>query len=423
MKIVRAERIPLNLPFYHHRVARAMHRASTHGERVWVVRLESDNGLVGWGDDLGWDQYWDFGGPPPPRPEVDHLVGRNPAELIHRDALGFAVQVALLDLVARDNGVPVHALLGSQVRDRCPVSWWDIDMPPEDWAAEARQSRRRGYTSFKMKARPWRDIFAQVQAVAAVVPPDYKFDIDFNGFLLNQARSEVFLAELDHYPNVGMYETPFNLNSDLDGARILRERVVKPLIEHFSDPVWAADCCDGFVVLGGVSAMRRDAALAAAGNKSFWLQLVGTGITTAFAIQLGSVLSHAQLPYITCHELWCSDLLTERLALTDGYAAVPDGPGLGVEVDEKAIERWRVDEREPTPKRRYREQKRILRVRWPGSGRKKRVWAFTDEVHYQRAFYAGNLPPFERGVELEVIEEKRSPAFRKEHARLVAQGR
>ena len=73
MKIVRAERIPLNLPFYHHRVARAMHRASTHGERVWVVRLESDNGLVGWGDDLGWDQYWDFGGPPPPRPEVEEV--------------------------------------------------------------------------------------------------------------------------------------------------------------------------------------------------------------------------------------------------------------------------------------------------------------------------------------------------------------
>ena len=55
MKIVRAERIALNLPFYHRRVSHAMHRASTHGERVWVVRLEADNGLVGWGDDLGWD--------------------------------------------------------------------------------------------------------------------------------------------------------------------------------------------------------------------------------------------------------------------------------------------------------------------------------------------------------------------------------
>ena len=161
MKIVRAERIALNLPFYHRRVSHAMHRASTHGERVWVVRLEAENGLVGWGDDLGWDEYWDFGGAPPPRPAVDHLIGCNPVAVMFDDGLGFAAQVAVLDLVARDNGVPVHALLGQKVRDRCPISWWDIDMPPADWAAEVRKSVVRGYASFKMKARPWRDIFAQ----------------------------------------------------------------------------------------------------------------------------------------------------------------------------------------------------------------------------------------------------------------------
>ena len=74
MKIVRAERIALNLPFYHRRVSHALHRASTHGERVWVVRLEADNGLVGWGDDLGWDEYWDFGGAPPPRPALSNEI-------------------------------------------------------------------------------------------------------------------------------------------------------------------------------------------------------------------------------------------------------------------------------------------------------------------------------------------------------------
>ena len=423
MKIVRAERIPLNLPFYHRRVSRAMHRASTHGERVWVVRLEADNGLVGWGDDLGWDEYWDFAGAPPPRPAVDHLIGRNPAALMFDDGLGFAPQVAMLDLVARDNGVPVHALLGQKVRDRCPISWWDIDMPHADWAAEARESVVRGYASFKMKARPWRDIFAQVEATMAVVPGDYKFDIDFNGFLLDQARSEICLAKLDGYCNVGMYETPFALASDIDGARILRERTIKPLIEHFSDAVWAADCCDGFVVLGGVEKMCRDSMLAAAHNKPFWLQLVGTGITTAFTVQLGSVLTHAQLPYITCHELWKHDLLKKRLDVVDGYIAVSDQPGLGIAVDEKAIEKYRVDEREPSPKRLYREKKRILRVQWPSAAGKKRVWEFTTEANYQRSFYAGNIPPFERGVELEIIEGDRSAAFKKRYARLIAQGR
>ena len=150
---------------------------------------------------------------------------------------------------------------------------------------------------------------------------------------------------------------------------------------------------------------------------------MGTGITTAFTVQLGSVLSHAQLPYITCHELWKHDLLKKRLDVVDGYIAVSDQPGLGIAVDEKAIEKYRVDECEPSPKRLYREKKRILRVQWPGVAGKKRVWEFTTEANYQRSFYAGNIPPFERGVELEIVEGDRSAAFKRRHAQLVAQGR
>ena len=226
MKITHAEAIALNIPFYADHVTRAMQRASTHDERVWVVRLETDNGLVGWADNHG-------------LPSVDGLVGQNPASLINRDDIGFGAQVACLDLVGQDNGVPVHELLGVKLRDRCPISWWDIDMPPQDWVAEAEESLRRGYTTFKMKARPWRDIIAQTDAVAKVVPADYKFDVDFNGFLLNQAKAEIILQKLDENPNVGMYESPFYLHTDVDGARILRERVRKPHCRALPRPISA----------------------------------------------------------------------------------------------------------------------------------------------------------------------------------------
>ena len=86
MKITHAEAIALNIPFYAEHVTRAMQRASTHDERVWVVRLETDNGLVGWADNHG-------------QPSVDGLVGQNPASLINRDDIGFGPQVACLDLV------------------------------------------------------------------------------------------------------------------------------------------------------------------------------------------------------------------------------------------------------------------------------------------------------------------------------------
>jgi L-alanine-DL-glutamate epimerase-like enolase superfamily enzyme len=294
-------------------------------------------------------------------------------------------------------------------------------MPPQDWAAEARESLKRGYTSFKMKARPWRDIVQQIETVGKVVPHDYKFDVDFNGFLLNQPRAEIILQQLDEHPNVGMYESPFYLSKDLEGARILRERVRKPIVEHFREELVHADCCDGFVCGGGPDARRQDA-LASSFNKPFWLQIVGTGITAAYAMHLGAVLSHAQLPYITCHELWKHDLLKKRLEVENGYMAVPEGPGLGIEVDEKALKRYRVDPGGPSPTDRYRQNKRILRINWPGVDKKKRIWDFTNEAAYQTEFYQGNIPGFERGVDLEVIEDDGSAGFKRQHAKLVAQG-
>ena len=68
---------------------------------------------------------------------------------------------------------------------------------------------------------------------------------------------------------------------------------------------------------------------------------MGTGITTAFAVHMGAVLSHMQLPCITCPEFWKHDFLKKRLEVVDGYIAILDAPELGIEVDEKAVERLR----------------------------------------------------------------------------------
>ena len=408
MKIKHVETMTLDIPFYADHVTRAMQRAQTHNERVHLCRIETDDGLVGYGDSGV--------------PDADRLIGQNPFVIMNDDSIGFGAQLAVLDIAGKAAGAPVHALLGDKVRDRCPISWWDIDMPPEDWAAEAQESLKRGYTTFKMKARPWRDIIEQIETVGKVVPLDYKFDVDFNGFLLTQAKAEIILQQLDLHPNIGMYESPFYLQQDLTGARILRERVQKPIVEHYRDEVLHAHCSDGFVIGGGVTQVRRDATLAAAFNKPFWLQLVGTGITTAFAVHLGSVLSHAQLPYITCFELWEHNLLKEGLEVIDGFIDVSDAPGLGIEVDEAAIEKYKVEPNTPTPTELYRQKKRILRINWPGVGEKRRVWEFTDESIYQQAFYQGNLPGFERGVNLEVIEDDNSRGFQRQHEKLAARG-
>ncbi|MEE2659449.1 MAG: enolase C-terminal domain-like protein [Candidatus Latescibacterota bacterium] len=407
MKIVRAEAMALDIPFYADHVVAAMHRANTHSERVHLYRLETANGLVGYGDVVG------------TLSPVDHLVGKNPYQIMHDDAIGMGPQIAVLDLAGQDAGVPIHHLIGTKVRDRCPVSWWGIDMPPADWAKEAKESLKRGYTTFKMKARPWRDIHEQIETVGKVVPEDYRFDIDFNGFLLTPANAEVHLQKLDEHINVGMYESPYYLGRDLEGAKILRQRVRKFIVDHFNEQILHAHASDGFVVGSTLQETIRAATLASEFRTPFWLQLVGTGITTAYAAHLGAVLLHAQLPSITCHELFESDLLTERIDVVDGYMPVPDEPGLGVTIDEKAIEKYRVDPESPSPKDVYRSKKRILTVGWPGNGSKLRKWKFTDEGVYQFAFYKGNLPGFQTDVDLAVEEDDGSDAFAKEHQRIL----
>ena len=391
MKVARIETFALNLPFVT-RVAHHMQRASTHGERLYVCRLTTDTGIVGYGEGQSSDA------------QIARVVGRTPFDFLMDDTVGPGIQMALYDAIGKAEKVPVYRLLGPKVRDRCPISWWAIDMPPEDWAAEAAEAVRLGYTSFKLKARPWRDIFEQVEAVSKVVPPNFKLDVDFNSFLLNAGNAIPILRELERQNNVSIFETPIP-QTDVEGYKQIRNRINRPISIHFGQPpimtALREEVCDGFVIGGNAESVLRQATLAAEANKPFWLQMVGTGITTAFALHLGAVLSHAQWPAITCHELWENDLLKTRLEVQDGYLHVPETPGLGVEIDEEAIDRYRVEEDEPTPKEEYLKQRRVLRIRWPDG----RTWCYTSEAAYQQAFSAGSMPLFERGVTLEVIED------------------
>ena len=87
------------------------------------------------------------------------------------------------------------------------------------------------------------------------------------------------------------------------------------------------DICDGFVVGGGASAVLRQAAVAHEANKPFWLQLVGTGLTTAFALHLGAVCTHAQWPAVTCLNVYATQLVREPIPVQGGYCQVPESHG------------------------------------------------------------------------------------------------
>lgn len=283
-----------------------------------------------------------------PEEATASVIGRPPAERMADDSLGAGLQMALYDAAAKGMDVPLRALLAMpQVREWAPISWWNTKSPPEVLAAEAEDALREGYVTHKFKARPWFDVFEQVEAVSAVTPAHYRIDLDWNGMLQTQGDAIEVLRQLDRYERVGMYESPIHFD-DIEGMRLLREKIERPLAEHLLPWTFPhhirQDAVDGFVVASrGVSGMLHYASMCAAFNKSFWLQAVGTGLTTALSAQLGAVMTHARWPAVTCLNMYDDDLIIEPHEIRGGYLHVPDGPGLGVELDREAVERYRID--------------------------------------------------------------------------------
>ncbi|MFO0911196.1 MAG: mandelate racemase/muconate lactonizing enzyme family protein [Isosphaeraceae bacterium] len=352
--------LPVKVPF-RPVPERNMARELPHWQYFEVLRVKLASGHVGYGESMA---FYTWGRTMPD--DIARARGQNAARLLWDDSLGSGLQTALLDAVGRALGVPAHALLGKQVRDRAALSWWAIDMPPEDWAAECQEARKLGYQAFKTKGRPWFDIFDQLKAVAAVVPTDFKVDMDFNDTLLDASRAIPLLKRLESFAQVGIYETPIP-QKDVPGNQAIRKEVATPIAMHYDTPpaivAIREGVCDGFVIGGGAKTVVQQGTVADMAGMPFWLQLVGTGITATFGLHLAAVLRAATWPAVNCHQLYVHPLLKSPIVVRDGKADVPTGPGLGVEVDEAALERFQVD----FPKQRP-EPDRLLEIQY-GDGK------------------------------------------------------
>ncbi len=346
MKIVDVQRIIVNVPFTPRQQRITIESVSTvyNWSILELCKVTADTGHIGWGETV---IHYTYGRVTDE--SVKRVVGQSPAKLMHDDSLGAGLQMALFDIVGKILEVPVYELLGNQVRDTTPISWWSIDASPENWTAEAKSAMEHGYTSFKTKPRPWWDIVSQVKAISMVAPSDFKLDLDPNSSFRNSETAIPIMEKLVQYDNVAMFETPIP-QDDLTGNKMIRQAIDRPIAMHFGSPPYVVNIrehvCDGYVIAGGKSTVMEQGRISAEADLPFWLQLVGNGLTTAWAGHLGSVLTHATWPAITCLNLYSHHLLKTPIEILDGHQTIPDSPGLGVEVDEEAIETYRIrDER------------------------------------------------------------------------------
>lgn len=418
LAVERIEWIPVEVLF-REVPARNMARELPHWKYFEIVEVELASGYTGFGETMlyySWGETTDA--------DAERARGENAVDLLWEDSLGPGLQIALFDAVGRATGAPVHSLLGGKVHDRTPVSWWCIDMPPEDWVSEAETAIENGYTSLKVKGRPWYDLREQIERLNAELPPWFDVDVDFNATALDADRAFPLLEELQSSPLVSHFEEPIP-QEDLEGNRRLAESLDVPIVHHYGRttlhdgppaPVERVrkGACDGFVATGGASRLRNTAAVADALGTPFWLQLVGTGITAAFSVHCGGAFERATWPAINCHQLFEHDLLVDPIEVEDGGVSVPDEPGLGYRLDRDALERFRIEKPDSQPS-----PDRLIEVDWDDGSTI--YFAGNDDQLLYYAMDDGNVPYFERDVSTRVVPDDGSDRWSSMHEAAVAE--
>jgi L-alanine-DL-glutamate epimerase-like enolase superfamily enzyme len=230
-------------------------------------------------------------------------------------------------------------------------------MEPAETSAEAEAGARMGFTNHKLKARSW-NIVETVRLMKEAAGSDYTVGVDPNTEFRYPHVAARLAAELEPFGTVVNLEDPV-LKSHLDWYRLLREKTHIPIAMHFGAPQAAgknplrldlllealkAECIDQAVLGGSAWEVKKAAALAEAADVPVWVQMGGVclGVLAAYSVHVQSTIPNATLP---CDELpfvRAADVLDGGLSLDQGHFFVPEGPGLGVELDMSVVEKYRV---------------------------------------------------------------------------------
>lgn len=363
--IRRVDAIPVGLPL---QKAVAMAGATVSRALNVVVRVEATDGTVGWGEAASAPTMTGdtLGGLV--AAVRDHLapllIGEDawmrPAlrrklesALLGNSGAHSAIEMALLDLAGQSSGLPVVDLIGGAARRAVAPMWLLGNPTPEQDIAEAHAKRAQGFDFFKLKigTKPVEREIASTLALRDALGGATPLCADANcGLTLPDARRYV---EGVRAANLMFVEQPL-AHDDLRGLAWLTRIAPMPIgadegIHSLADIAAHGRCGVGgvslkLIKLGGIGAAVAAAQLC---------ERLGLAVNVAAKVAESSIASAAAI-HLACaapavdwgvsltHFYLAGDLARTAPAIADGAVALPAGPGLGIEVDEAAVERFRV---------------------------------------------------------------------------------
>jgi L-alanine-DL-glutamate epimerase-like enolase superfamily enzyme len=333
------------------------YRAGTHKEAL-LVRLETDSGLVGWGETPDDWINRSFEGTPEESLRRQ-VLGRDPFDLeswYSENTLGSylssAVEMALWDLIGHATRQPLYKLLGGAVRKQIELAACMGIRPYDEAKAIARQYADEGFTTLKTKAgRDPQEDLEMVRGIRDGAGDRLKLRIDPNMGYTPEVALQL-ARDLEKY-HLEYFEQPMHSTLLAESAR-LRRRTTTPLAlnESVTTPEIALQILElraADVLLpdtyqgGGILAVKKVAALCeSAGVPCVFHCAHDLGPKTAAMLHVVASTPCFTLANDCTYYGLQDDILVSLFRIEKGRMAVPEGPGLGVTVDEQKVAKYRV---------------------------------------------------------------------------------
>ncbi len=384
MKIQSIETIPVRLP------TRRVHQWANLKTPIGVyllVKLTTDDGWTGLGEapalkDWGGDHMRYYGETPASVAAVirdilaPSIEGEDPRriEWIHtlmdQAVKGYpyskaAIDMALYDVAGKAAGVPAYQLLGGLYQESVPISHSIGLMDMDEAVAEVQRVKAEGVKTIKLKGgvEPKRDV-ELLRRVREALGPDMNLTVDANNGYKSAKEAVRVTKAMEPY-NILYMEQPVE---GLDAMAEVTRRVDTPIMADESAwTTWdileiiekkAADIISIYTTKpGGLLKAKKVAAIAeAAGfpcNVNGSVEMgVGNAANVHLAASTAAVNLACVIPVTTPDAeatgriagiYYKDDIVTEPFEFADGAVKVSHRPGLGIELDEEKVERYRLD--------------------------------------------------------------------------------
>ena len=340
-----------------------------------VVRIWTDADIVGYGECDPWPLFTGDSAQTCMLILQEHLgprlLGKDPTNIneIHRlmdetirgqNLTKSAIDIAVYDIWGKAYNMPVHQLLGGKRRDKMRCMWSIGGSTPDESVAEVLRAKETGYDGcmIKIGGTDYKLDADRTRAVRAAVGREYPLIVDANqGWDVETSiRYWKQIKDCD----ILFFEQPVQ-SWDIQGLAQIRKQIDIPVSAdesvvtlHDARALVESGAVDVFSIKvtknGGIQPAKAICDFAAAnGIQVFFNSMIEEGITEAASLHVGatcsnivSTIGHA---YFSPNRL-LSDITDYYTYIhpQEGCTYVPDGPGLGIHIDEAMIAKYRKQE-------------------------------------------------------------------------------